>query len=334
MICVVGVFDDFGVMRGRHKLLGQILACLIVMYFGVKVSSIQMFGSQLDLGLLSGPFTIFMLLGAINSLNLIDGMDGLLSTVGLTVCVALGVIAFMIGQTATALVAFALAGALLGFLRFNFPPATIYLGDSGSMLIGLTVGVLAIQSSLKGTATLALAAPAALLILPIFDTSAAIVRRKLTGRSLFCTDRGHLHHCLLRSGLSVRSALVVVAVLGLIAVTGAIYSVIYNNEWIAIIGALAVVALLITTKLFGHAEFRLLSQTAGAIMRSLLHSPARPKEMEVRLQGSMDWKDLWQELVATAPASISFGYVSTSMLRPLTKATMPDGSTTQTTAKL
>src|SRR5205807_6415533 len=95
-----------------------------------------------------------------------------------------------------AAIAATMAGALAGFLCFNFPPATIFLGDCGSMLIGLFVGVLAIQSSLKGPATVALTAPAALLIIPILDTSAAIVRRKLTGRSIFTTDRGHLHHVL------------------------------------------------------------------------------------------------------------------------------------------
>src|SRR2546428_6188308 len=98
----------------------------------------------------------------------------------------------------------ALAGALIGFLCYNLPPASIFLGNSGAMLIGLIVGALAIMSSLKGPATIALAAPLAALTIPIFDTSAAIVRRKLTGRSVYTTDRAHLHHCLSRRGLSDR----------------------------------------------------------------------------------------------------------------------------------
>src|SRR5262249_8496162 len=101
----------------------------------------------------------------------------------------------------------ALAGALLGFLRYNFPPATIFLGGSGSMLVGLVIGVLAIQSSLKAPATIALVAPLATLAIPIIDTAAAIVRRKLTGRSTYTTDRGHLHHCLLSKGFSSRGVL-------------------------------------------------------------------------------------------------------------------------------
>src|SRR5437868_2212657 len=148
------------------------------------------------------PVTLFLLLGAIGSLNLIDGMDGLLSTVGVLVSLAVAGMAVMGGHWLAACAAVALAGALLGFLRYNFPPATIFLGDSGSMLIGLVLGVLAIKSALKTPTTVALMAPAVLLTIPIFDTFAAILRRKLTGRSIYSTDRGHLHHCLLSRGLS------------------------------------------------------------------------------------------------------------------------------------
>src|SRR5439155_8367461 len=141
-----------------------------------------------------------LLLGAINSLNLIDGMDGLLGSVGLILSLALAVMAALAGHWGAAAVAVALAGALLGFLPFNLPPASVFLGDSGSMLVGLVLGTLAIQSSLKAPATIALATPVALLILPIFDTTVAILLRTMTGRSLYTTDRGHLLHRLLRFG--------------------------------------------------------------------------------------------------------------------------------------
>src|SRR5262249_13889999 len=152
-------------------------------------------------------------------------------------CLALGAMAALQGQWAAAAVAAILAGALLGFLFYNFPPASVFLGDCGSMLIGLAVGVLAIRSSLKAPATVALAAPTALLILPIFDTTAAILRRKLTGRSLYTTDRGHLHHCLLRSGLSNRRALLAVAGLCLVTAVGALASLAWNNEALALLSA-------------------------------------------------------------------------------------------------
>lgn len=157
--CLVGVLDDLGYLRGRHKLLGQLLAVAIVMSCGVVVRSIGVFHTQIDLGLLAVPFTVFFLLGAINSLNFLDGMDGMLTSVGLIISLGMAAMAIYSGQWITACFAMALAGALLAFLWYNFPPASIFLGDSGSMVIGLVTGVVAIQSSLKGPATIALIAP-------------------------------------------------------------------------------------------------------------------------------------------------------------------------------
>ena len=300
LICAVGVADDFGLLRGRHKLMGQLAAAVVVVAFGVRVDRIVLFGCQIELGLLALPCTLFILLGAMNSLNLLDGMDGLLSSVGLILCLALGAMALLAGQTTAAWVALALAGALVGFLFYNFPPASVFLGDSGSMLIGLTVGVLAIQSSLKGPATVALAAPAALLTLPILDTSAAILRRRLTGRSVYCTDHGHVHHCLQRRGLDRRSVLLLVSALGLLTTAGALGSVAFNNEWLALVSAAAVVGMLLSTRLFGYAELALVGQRLVGLARSLLRGPTggRPREVEMRLLGSLDWKELWQALVA------------------------------------
>jgi UDP-GlcNAc:undecaprenyl-phosphate GlcNAc-1-phosphate transferase len=302
IICAVGVADDFGLLRGRHKLMGQLAAALTVVAFGVRVDHVALFGWQIDLGLTAVPFTLFFLLGAINSLNLLDGMDGLLSSVGLVLCLALGAMAFLGGQTTTAWVALTLAGALAGFLFYNFPPASVFLGDSGSMLIGLTAGVLAIQSSLKGPASVALAAPAALLTLPIFDTLAAILRRKLTGRSIYCTDHGHLHHCLQRRGLKGRTILLLVASLGAVTTAGALGSVAFNNEWLALVSGAAVVAVLVATRLFGHAELALAARRTGGLLVSLARGPARgrPRETETRLLGRLDWKELWQGLVKHA----------------------------------
>src|SRR5262249_55007704 len=128
-----GVADDCGLLRGRHKLLGQCLAGVLVASFGVVVERVHLFGWRLDLGALALPFTVSLLVAAINSLNLLDGMDGLLGTFGVIVSLALAGMAVLAGQWVGAAVAAALAGALLGFLRYNLPPASVFLGDSGSM---------------------------------------------------------------------------------------------------------------------------------------------------------------------------------------------------------
>lgn len=298
-ICAVGVLDDSCKLRGRYKLLGQIAAAAIVMSSGVYMEAVSVFGWDLTLGWFAIPFTMFWLLGAINSLNLLDGMDGLLGTVGTIVCLAFAVMAAMCGQVVSACVATALAGALMGFLRYNAPPASVFLGDAGSMLVGLAIGSLAIRCSLKGPATVALAAPAALLILPILDTSAAVIRRKLTGRSIFTTDRGHLHHCLLRLGLSRPSILMLVAGLCLLTVLGALGSVAYRNEGLALLSAAAVVFILLASGLFGCAEVVLMAKSFRDYAGSMIGSRFRTG-LEVRLQGSAAWGVLWRRLTESA----------------------------------
>jgi UDP-GlcNAc:undecaprenyl-phosphate GlcNAc-1-phosphate transferase len=301
-ICLVGILDDRVNLRGRHKLFGQLLAVSILISFDVVVQHIRLFGWTIDLGLLSVPFTVFLLLGAINSLNFLDGMDGMLSSVGIIISLALAAMAVLGGHWLGACVACALAGALVGFLRYNFPPASTFLGDSGSMSIGLTIGFLAIQSSLKGPATLALIAPLATLTIPILDMTAALVRRQLTGRGIWATDRGHLHHRLLGHGLSNRVALLVVSFFCLLTAGGALASLAANNELFAVITTLAVIGIFLRIRLFGHGEFNLVRQRAVVTLASLLRLSAdqKPKTIEIHLHGSADWTELWNSCIVTA----------------------------------
>jgi UDP-GlcNAc:undecaprenyl-phosphate GlcNAc-1-phosphate transferase len=172
------------------------------------------------------------------------------------------------------------------------------------MLVGLVVGTLAIESSLKAPATIALSTPLVLLTLPIFDTTAAIIRRKLTGRSIYTTDRGHLHHCLLRRGLSTWRVLLLVSSFCLLTGLGVLASQAFNNEWIALLTGLVVVGILILTRLFGYAEVMLVKERlrslGGALFVRRDGAPARV--IEVRLQGSADWNRLWNAVTATAVA--------------------------------
>jgi UDP-GlcNAc:undecaprenyl-phosphate GlcNAc-1-phosphate transferase len=170
------------------------------------------------------------------------------------------------------------------------------------MLIGLVIGMLAIQSSLKSSATVALAAPLAALAIPILDTTAAILRRKLTGRSLYATDRGHLHHCLLNRGLSIRSALLWISFFCVVTVVGALASLALNNELIAIVSALTVAGILVGVRIFGHAELMLARERMIAAVASFLKTPpnGHARAMEFRLQGSADWKKLWDPFTRCA----------------------------------
>ncbi|MCE9533230.1 MAG: undecaprenyl/decaprenyl-phosphate alpha-N-acetylglucosaminyl 1-phosphate transferase [Planctomycetes bacterium] len=303
IIAVVGILDDARGLRGRHKLLGQFIAISLLVYCGhLSIETISLFGVQIELGPLGVVVTYLWMIGIINAINLIDGMDGLLGLIGILICVSLAVIAVLIGNAYVAIVSVALAGALLGFLCFNLPPATVYLGDCGSMLIGLVIGSLAIQGSLKGPTAMTLAVPMAVLILPLIDTLAAIARRKLTGRSIYTTDRGHLHHCLLRSGMNRPLVLMLVLVLGMIASAGAVATIMYHNDIYAVAAAGVVVILLMVTRLFGHAEFMLMKGKFSALLALMRHGGEadRSHQLEVRLQGSVKWQAVWDDLTSAA----------------------------------
>lgn len=304
ILCAVGLVDDRWGLRGRQKLVGQIIACGVVVASGLVIRNVQIFGWNIDLGLLSVPLTLFWLLGAINSLNLIDGIDGLATTVGCILCLALASMAHLTGHPADAALAFALAGSLIGFLCYNFPPASIFLGDTGSMLIGFVLGVLAIRSGLKGPATIALTAPTAILAIPIFDTGMAILRRRLTGRSIYETDRGHLHHCLLQRGYSGKKTLLSIGALCAVTALGALVSISLQNEWMAVASTAAVLGLLVAMRLFGHVEVRLVGQRVKHLLLTLVPHPLRDghrsQPLATRLQGHGQWDDLWETLVAFA----------------------------------
>ncbi len=299
IIAAVGLLDDLLELRARHKLAGQLAAILVlVMFGGFTISQVTLLGLQFPLGYASGPLTVLWFLAAMNALNLLDGMDGLLGTIGVIIFGAVAWMAFAAGHPFVGFVAVAFAGGLFGFLRYNFPPASVYLGDCGSMLIGLMVGALAIESSLKGPAV-AILTPAALLVLPILDTSAAIVRRKLTGRGIAVADRGHLHHEMQRNGLTNLRILAVVAALGLVAAGGALVGTFLQNDLFAVLSAVVVALILFISGLFGTAEVRLIKERAVAVLRAAMRT-GEPVEFTVRLRGSADWSDVWQRLVVAA----------------------------------
>ncbi len=299
VIVLVGLVDDRLGLRGRAKLGGQVVAVAVLMAGGLVVHKVAFFGWQMELGLLSIPFTMFWLLGAINALNLLDGIDGMATTIGFILVSAIAVLAWLTGNLYVQIVAIAFAGSLLGFLRFNFPPARIFLGDAGSMLIGLIVGALAIKASLKGPGTVLIAAPLAVWAIPAFDSLAAILRRKLTGRSVYSTDRGHLHHRLLGQLGSNTRVLACVGAACAVTAGAALFSVFVQNDLFALVTCLVVVAVFVVSDLFGRAELSLLANHLGHLGRSMLHPLVRRSSAAasaVRLQGNRPWELLWQTL--------------------------------------
>ena len=208
---ILGATDDVRGMRPRHKLLGQAAIGLAMCVSGVSISGIgNPFGTEpIMFGWLSYPVTILWFMGCMNAVNLIDGLDGLAAGVGLFAAVAIAACGVILDHPLATVVGACLAGAILGFLIFNFNPASIFLGDGGSLLIGFMLAALAIVGSVKAGAVVTLVVPFVALGLPIFDTALAIVRRWSRGLPLAAADRQHLHHTLVALGLTHRTAVLI-----------------------------------------------------------------------------------------------------------------------------
>lgn len=301
-LLLVGLIDDAFTLRGRQKLLFQLLIIAGLVATGTSVDRISLFGYEMALGVFAVPVSVLWLLVAINALNLIDGADGMATTAGCIISGGLAILSFHQGAMVSGVASAALSGALLGFLVFNRPPASIFLGDAGSMLIGLFVGVLAIWSSVKQSTALA-SAPVAILAIPLFDSAAAIIRRRLTGRSIYATDRAHLHH-LLQQKYGPVGMLWVVAGLCLTTTTMSVLSAVWGAHWLAAVGVILAIGILVGTRSFGHSEFRLLSGRATHFVQSLVtrpHGGDQWKQIRThRLQGGGRWDQVWEPLVEFA----------------------------------
>jgi UDP-GlcNAc:undecaprenyl-phosphate GlcNAc-1-phosphate transferase len=205
---VFGVLDDYFDLRARWQFAAQLVLAGLAVGLGVTIEVVSnpIGGDLIRLeGLVAAAFTVLWIVGMLNSINFIDGLDGLSSGVVFIAAVTLGLISLTLAsQVYVAILCFALAGALLGFLRYNFHPATIFVGTSGVMFMGYTLAVL----SIVGTAKIAVAL--LVLAVPIIDAFWIIVRRLAQRRSPFSPDRGHLHHRLLDVGLSHRQTVLLI----------------------------------------------------------------------------------------------------------------------------
>src|SRR5450432_188609 len=220
-IALLGVYD---VLRGAgpgRKFTVQFAVAGLMYALGYRIEALaNPFGPELQLGVASLPFTLFWIVGVINAMNLIDGLDGLAGGVALVAVLTTFLISLQRGHPLMVLLSGSLAGAILGFLFYNFNPATIFMGDTGSMFLGFVLATSAIQTNQKSSTAVAVLIPGIALGLPIIDTLLAMGRRALRGRPMFQADKEHIHHRLLAIGLSHRQA--VLFLYGLCVVFGAL----------------------------------------------------------------------------------------------------------------
>jgi UDP-GlcNAc:undecaprenyl-phosphate GlcNAc-1-phosphate transferase len=308
MITLLGVIDDYRPLSGKAKLLGQVAITGFLAFNWQPSGIVTFFDWSLDIGAIAGLLLMFWLLISINSVNLIDGADGVTGSFGTVAAFGISVVAWLNGNVFACLVATILSAALMAFLWFNRPPASMFLGDAGSMLVGLLLGTLAcIAVSEPGTPQNVLI-PIALLGLPLIDSTAAVLRRVLTGRSILSGDRGHLHHLvaaqLTSRGYSPRWMIPIIGGLTLCTSTGAALGTILSSGLVAIASVGALVFVLVALRIFGHAEAKLVYAQTRRMGTRLLH-PVRRTACQshnsgVALQGNRQWEHVWQPLVEFA----------------------------------
>lgn len=201
----IGLADDLFNLTPISRLIAQLVVATICWFMGVRIDFLSVpFDSLIQLGWLSLPITVIWLVGMANAINWIDGVDGLAAGVSGIAAVVMLVVTLFMNQPGAALIAAALAGGALGFLRYNFNPAQIFMGDGGAYFMGFTLAGVGVIGLVKTTAVTAVLLPYLILAVPILDMSAVIFSRISKGKSPFIADKSHLHHWLLKAGISQR----------------------------------------------------------------------------------------------------------------------------------
>ncbi len=210
LIFLLGIYDDIRSVGPHFKFSVQIVAAILLFAGGLRISDLPLlFGTRHFPSVIGLPLTVIWVVAITNAFNLIDGLDGLAAGSALFSTLVVLVVALLSHSTLVTLMTIALAGAIVGFLRFNFNPATIFLGDCGSLFIGFMLSALALQGAQKAPTIIAVAIPVVSFGLPILETALSILRRFLSGRPVFTADREHIHHKLLQMGLSHRQVVIV-----------------------------------------------------------------------------------------------------------------------------
>ncbi|MBE6931237.1 MAG: undecaprenyl/decaprenyl-phosphate alpha-N-acetylglucosaminyl 1-phosphate transferase [Ruminococcaceae bacterium] len=229
LLVTMGILDDILALKAWIKLIVQIVSALIpVIYGGLRIETLSNFNffsaePYSYLGVLSVPITVIWIVGLTNAVNFIDGLDGLAAGVSSISAIAMLVISCILGDPAVAVVTAALAGSIFGFLPYNFNPAKIFMGDTGSNFLGFILATLSIQGLFKFYAVISFAVPFLILGLPLFDMLSSIIRRVAKGQSPMAPDRGHIHHRLIDMGLSQKQAVAVLyAITCILGITGVI----------------------------------------------------------------------------------------------------------------
>lgn len=303
VVFAVGLIDDIFALRPWIKLIAQLAAASYAWSSGIRVSTLA---GHPFVGMVSFLVTIFWIVLCTNAINLIDGLDGLATGVSLFAALTMAGAALLTHNFAMALVVVPLAGALFGFLRYNFHPASIFLGDSGSLTLGFLLGCSGAVWSEKSATILGLTAPLLVLAVPILDVGIAIVRRGLRGRPIFGADRAHIHHKLLALGLAPRHVDLVIYSICAMGSVAALLLTVYHNRYCGFVIVLVCLAAWLGLQHLGYSEFHIAGKAFfGGAFRSVLSAQFALDQFEHDVRETMSEQQRWETLCR---ACAQFGF--------------------------
>lgn len=310
VVFMTGVLDDLVGLAAWQKLIGILCASVLAYFAGIHVD-VHMLHGLPGWPWVGFAITVLWLVGCTNAFNLIDGMDGLAAGVGLLASVTMLIAALTQSNLPLALATMPLAGCLLGFLRYNFNGASVFLGDSGSLLIGFMLGCYGALWSEKSVTLVALTVPLLAVSIPLIDVALSILRRFLRNRPIFEADRGHIHHRLLDRGLSPRNAvLTIYGVCGVVAVLSLVASALHN-QFSGLIVLVFGGAVWIGIRQLDYAEFASASRMfLGGKFRRIIDVETRMADFENSLTKAVSVEDCWEQMRS---GSQSFGFQEVRM---------------------
>jgi len=305
VVFLTGVLDDALGLKAYQKLIGITGAAVLAYWAGIRVE-VQLFSIASAWPWASFAITVIWLIGCTNAFNLIDGMDGLAAGVGLFATLTMLLAALSQGNLPLAMATMPLAGCLLGFLRYNFNPATVFLGDSGSLLIGFLLGCYGALWSEKSVTMVALTVPLLAVSIPLADVGLSVIRRFLRNRPIFQGDRGHIHHKLLDRGMSPKAAvLMIYGFCGVAAVISLLVSALHNR-FSGLMVILFCAAAGIGIRQLGYGEFAMAGHMFfKAKFRRIIDAETRLLELEAALVKATDLHDCWETILK---GSKEFGF--------------------------
>jgi UDP-GlcNAc:undecaprenyl-phosphate GlcNAc-1-phosphate transferase len=284
----IGLLDDLFNLKPRTKLAGQVLAAVLACAAGIQIGGA---GAWWHI-----PLTIVWLVGCANAVNLIDGLDGLATGIGLTATAAALFSALLSGNAPLALVAAPLLGALLGFLPYNISPASIFMGDCGSNTVGFLLGCIAIMWSQTGAYLPGKVAPVVALSIPILDTALTVFRRFLRGQPIFAADRGHVHHRLLCRGFTPRRVVAILCGGGAFAASLSVLLSIATYSGGPVLAVFGI-AIWLAIRYLGYGEFDSVRRlVSSGVLRSLVSTDLCVREVEAAISSAQGVDECWSAI--------------------------------------